>query len=128
MKVIVDAFRKQNDRPVPGEHLELSGGKRLQIDVASEGRKYGVAYITPQERFELGGALPPRDPRMGDALQLVRGFGEDSEARILVLHDTEYLYDDHVGEEHESTTITAENKLERDVRDFLVRAQAEHWP
>ena len=65
---------------------------------------------------------------MGDALQLVRGNGADADARILLLYDEDYLYDDHVGTEREETTITAEKKLERDVRDFLVRAQTERWP
>ncbi len=32
------------------------------------------------------------------------------------------------GTEHEATTITAENKLKRDVRDFIVRARTEKWP
>jgi hypothetical protein len=65
---------------------------------------------------------------MGDALQLVRGTGPDAEARILVLYDEDYLYDDHIGTEREATTITAEKKLGRDVRDFLVKAQSESWP
>ena len=50
------------------------------------------------------------------------------DARVLVVHDSDYLYDDHVGEGHEDTTVTAELKLRRDVRDFLVRAHAERWP
>ncbi len=87
-----------------------------------------MAYVTGQERLELGDALPPRDPSMGDALQLVSGIGAEGDARVLLLYDSDYLYDDHVGEEHEETTVTAELKLRRDVRDFLVRAHAEKWP
>jgi hypothetical protein len=65
---------------------------------------------------------------MGDALQLVRGADNEADARILLLYDEDYLYDDHIGTEHEETTITAEKKLARDVRDFLVRAHSERWP
>jgi hypothetical protein len=57
-----------------------------------------------------------------------RGNGGDADARILVLHDTNYLYDDQVGTQHEETIQTAERKLARDVRDFVVRAHAENWP
>jgi hypothetical protein len=96
--------------------------------VAAQGKKYGVAYVTTNERVRLGVALPAREPSMGDALQLVSGQGDDGDARVLVLQDTSYLYDDHVGEEHRETTVTAELKLRRDVRDFLVRAHAEKWP
>jgi hypothetical protein len=65
---------------------------------------------------------------MGDALQLVSGLGADGDARILLLHDTDYVYDDQVGGAHEKSTIAAELKLRRDVRDFLVRAHGANWP
>jgi hypothetical protein len=113
---------------VPGRKIELTAGKRLEVDVGSQGKKYGVAYVALNERMTLGSALPPRDPAMGDALQLVRGLGPEADARILVLHDSEYQYDDQLGAERSVTSITAERKLERDVRDFLVRAHAERWP
>jgi hypothetical protein len=128
IRVIIRAFHDQNAAPVPGRQVELPAGKPLKIDVGSQGRKYGVAYVTGAERLSLGAALPERDPALGDALQLVRGKGADSEARVLILYDEDYLYDDHIGTEREETTITAEKKLARDVRDFLVKAQAERWP
>jgi hypothetical protein len=128
IEIIARAFRDEHDNPAPGRKVEIAHGKLLGIDVGSEGRKYGVAYVTPNERAELGTALPGRDPSMGDALQLVNGMGEEETTRILVLHDTDYTYDDQVGTRHEETTITAERKLARDVRDFLVRAHAEKWP
>jgi hypothetical protein len=128
VELIVEAFREEHDSPVPGGDVSLSETKKLHVDVNSQERKYGVAYVTAQERLVLGAALPPRDPTMGDALQLVSGLGADGDARVLVLEDTEYLYDDNVGEAHESSGLTAELKLKRDVHDFLVRAHAEKWP
>jgi len=127
-EVIIEAFHDENDSPAPGTDVALSPTKHLHVDVASQGHKYGVAYVTAQERTDLGAALPPRDPAMGDALQLVSGLGADGDARVLVLEDTEYLYDDNVGEAHEASALTAELKLKRDVHDFLVRAHAEKWP
>jgi len=128
IRVIIRAFHDQKDAPVPGRKVELPAGKPLEMDVGSMGHKYGVAYVTGSERVQIGNAIQPRDPSMGDALQLVRGTGHDADARILLLHDDDYLYDDHVGSGREETFITAEKKLTRDVRDFLVRAQSEHWP
>jgi hypothetical protein len=124
----LQAFQDERDLPVRGKPVSLAPGKQLEVDVAAQGRKYGVAYVTVNERQALGNALAPRDPSMGDALQLVSGIGEDGDARVLVLQDSDYLYDDHMGEEHQETTVTAELKLRRDVRDFLVRAHAEKWP
>jgi hypothetical protein len=128
IEIILAAFADERDHPVPGRIVRLSQGSELEIDVGSQGKKYGVAYVTTNERVKLGANLPAREPSMGDALQLVSGLGEDSDARVLVLQDSSYLYDDHVGEEHRETTVTAELKLRRDVRDFLVRAHAEKWP
>ena len=128
VEVIIEAFREEHDSPVRGGDVALSETRKLHVDVAAQDRKYGVAYVTAQDRLELGPALPPRDPAMRDALQLVSGLGQDGDARVLVLEDSEYLYDDHVGEAHEASGLTAELKLKRDVHDFLVRAHSEKWP
>jgi hypothetical protein len=108
--------------------LVLSETRNLHVDVNAQDRKYGVAYVTAKERLEMESLLPPRDPAMGDALQLVSGLGADEDARVLVLQDLDYSFDDHVGEAHEASTLTAELKLKRDVHDFLVRAHVEKWP
>ncbi|HEY3233596.1 MAG TPA: hypothetical protein VGJ84_02700 [Polyangiaceae bacterium] len=132
IEIIARAFRDEHDRPLPGRKIDLGDGTLLQVDVGSEGKKYGVSYVTPQERADLGSALPPREPSKGDTLQpplqLVSGSGNDRDARILVLYDTDYVYDDQVGTGHEESIITAEGKLARDVRDFLVRAHTDRWP
>ena len=128
IELIIEAFRDEQDRPVRGGDLQLSDTQTLHIDVNAQDRKYGVAYVTAPERIALGSTLPPRDPAMGDALQLVSGLGADSAARVLVLQDSDYAFDDHLGEAHESSTLTAELKLKRDVHDFLVRAHSEKWP
>jgi hypothetical protein len=128
IELIIQAFREEKDHPVPGTTIALTESKQIHIDVGSKDRKYGVAYVTAGERLELGTALPDKDPAMGDALQLVSGLGEDGDARILVLRDSDYLYDDHVGDDHEQQSVTAELKLKRDVHDFIVRAHAEKWP
>jgi hypothetical protein len=128
VQVIAQAFHDEHDAPVPGRAIPIAEGKALEVDVMGDGRKYGVAYVTPNERAALGAALPARAADMGDALQLVHGTGADAETRVLILHDTEYRYDDQIGTAHEQTTITAERRLARDVRDFLVRAHAERWP
>ena len=128
VEIISTAFREENDRGVTGRSIALASGKELQVDVTGAGKKYGVAYVTANERRSLGLSVPAAQPGMEDALHLVRGTRGDSDARILVLQDTDYLYDDQVGEDHEATVLTAEGKLDRDVRDFIVRAHAEKWP
>ncbi len=128
VQVIAAAFASEGEPPIAGKSVELDTNKVLQIDVQAKEHKFAVAYLTQSERAALGNALPPRDPAMPDALQLVSGAGEHADVRVLVLYDYDYMYDDHLGGLHNASTVTAERKLERDVRDFLVRAHAEAWP
>lgn len=128
LELIIEAFHEEHDRPVRGGDLVLSNSLMLHVDVNALDHKYGVAYLTAPERASLGSTLPPRDPALGDALQLVSGVGTDSDARVLVLQDLDYVFDDHLGEVHEASSLTAELKLKRDVHDFLVRAHTEKWP
>ncbi|MEZ4232612.1 MAG: hypothetical protein R3B89_25775 [Polyangiaceae bacterium] len=127
VRLIADVMRSEGDRPTNARRMQIQEGIEIEVDVGSAGHKYGVAYTNAAERSRIASALPQVDPG-SDALVLVNGMGDESDARILVLRDDSYMYDDHVGTEHEETTITAENKLKRDVRDFLVRARAEKWP
>lgn len=128
IELIIQAFREEKDRPVPGGAVALTESKRIHVDVIASEHKYGVAYVTAAERLELGTALPDKDPSMGDALQLVSGLGEDGDARVLVLRDSDYLYDDQLVPGHGQPSLTAEMKLKRDVHDFIVRAHVESWP
>ncbi len=128
VQIIISAFKDEGTQAVRGRRVKLAGGKTIEVDVGAPGKKFGVAYTTPAERRKIGKSIPSRDASMGDALILVRGTGDDREARILVLNDSDYFYDDQVGTDHEHTTIAAEGKLRRDVRDFVVRAKAEQWP
>ncbi len=125
IEVIAEAFRDQSEQPVPGPDVALSPQHPLHMDVLAQGKRFGVAYVTSAERSSLGNALQPRDPNRQDALQVVTGIDADGDARVCVLYETDYLYDDQVGEAHERSTLTAELKLRRDVRDFLVIAHRE---
>jgi hypothetical protein len=128
ISVILQAFQDERDPAVRGRPVMLPLGIPLEVDVAAPSQKYGVAYVTRAEQQKLGAALQPRDQRAGDALRLVIGVGDAGQAHVLLLYDTDYLYDDQGGDGTRETTITAELKLRRDVRDFLVLARSKKWP
>lgn len=128
IEIIVRTLKAERDQAVMGRMVTLAGDKPLIVDVTAAGHKWGISFLTARERHLLGAAVPLPVSGMEEALHLVRGTGSDFDARILVLHDTNYLYDDEAGKEHEATILTAEAKLERDVRDFATRAHAERWP
>lgn len=126
--VILQAFQDERDPAVRGRPVMLPLGISLEVDVAAPSQKYGVAYVTSAEQHKVGAALRPREQRAGDPLRLVIGTGEAGPSHVLLLYDTDYLYDDQTGDGNRETTVTAELKLRRDVRDFLVLARSRKWP
>jgi hypothetical protein len=104
--------------------LEMVNGRSLTVDEAAAGHKYGIAYLSHEQQTALGDAIPKGDPN-ADALVVV---DSDSGDRILVLSERDYMTDDLEGEAHSSTTIAAEAKIQRDARDFLLKAVRDKWP
>ncbi len=97
--------------------------KRVRLEIAAAGRKFGVAYLTPEDWADVGDTLPPR--AANGELVVVRGEGG---TRILCLFAADYADDDQTGDGRTATTIAADRRLERDVRDFLQRAEEQSWP
>src|SRR3954471_8248144 len=126
--IMAQAFKDESETPSEGREIHLATGKTLRIDVASAGHKYGVAYVTASDMATLDAKtdLPPHSPT-GD-LPIVQGTGTDADAVVLILFADDYTSDDLSGEQHESTTITSEKKLARDVRDFIVQAKSRNLP
>ena len=95
-------------------------GKPIHIDVGVEGQKYGVAYVTQEDVAALGDAIKPANKK-DEMLRVERA--DDDETRIVILYQSNYVYDDLMGDAHEQTTITAEKALSRDVQDFITYAR-----
>jgi hypothetical protein len=126
LQVIADAIHDEGLQPTAGRAIPVGAAQALEMDVGVEGSRFGVAYTTEPERAALGAALAPRE--FEGQLQLVDGVGEEGGTRVLILHATDYMLDDHLGTDYEASTITAERKLARDVRDFVVEAKEKRWP
>jgi len=127
--IIAQAYADSDQAATEGRDIKLATGKMLHVDVGTSGHKYGVAYMTTGDISALDAKtdLPPHVAGSTD-LPIVTGSGPDADTVVLVLFADDYQYDDLAGEQHESTTITAEKKLTRDVRDFLVQARSKNLP
>lgn len=128
LAVITQAYRDAGAAPAPGRPLRLKTGKSVRVDVGTEGRHFGIAYLTGADQSLLDAEkdLPPHTP--GGDLPVVQGAGVDSDAVILVLFADDYQYDDFLGTDREAPGIAAEKKLARDVRDFLAQARLRRLP
>ncbi|MET0594977.1 MAG: hypothetical protein ABW133_19920 [Polyangiaceae bacterium] len=128
LSIIAQAYRDAGAAPAAGRPLRLTTGKSLRVDVGTEGRRFGIAYLTgaDQSLLDPQSDLPPHTP--GGDLPVVQGVGVDSDSVILVLFADDYQYDDFLGTDRESPGIAAEKKLARDVRDFLAQARLRKLP
>jgi hypothetical protein len=126
LDVIARAVKKAKLKAVDGRDIVTDGGD-VHIDVAVDDHQFGVVYLTDNDRANSDTSRLPRREGKSNKLLVARGIGKATGAVVLILYDTDYLYDDQVGEEHEQTAITAERTLERDVTDFLVTAKSEKW-
>jgi hypothetical protein len=126
IEIIRNAVVAEGAQPAPGRDEVLStSAKTIHIDVSIDGKKYGIVYVSDDDKALLGDAIPAPNQK-DEKLKLARA-GKDSDIRLVLLYQTNYRYDDLVGEGHEQTTITAENGLTRDVRDFVNHARAQKF-
>lgn len=128
VSLIAQAFDDTGIQPTSGREILLPTGKKLQIDVSAHGHQWGIAYITRADlaALDANADLPPRPTN--DDLAVVQGHGPDAGSVVLILFADDYSYDDHLGEERQKSSIVAEKKLQRDVRDFVVQAKARRLP
>jgi hypothetical protein len=126
--IILQVYKDAGATASAGRPVRLSTGRSMRVDVGTEGRRYGIAYLTGADRALLdeNADLPPHAP--GGDLPVVQGAGPDLDAVILVLFAEDYQYDDFRGTEREAPGIAAERKLARDVRDFLAQARLRKLP
>jgi len=120
--LIARTFQDAGTAP-EADRLETVRERPVRLEVAAAGHTFGVAYLTRDDWSKAGESLPPR-PTNG-ALAIAVG---DRGTHILCLFADDYAEDDETGDEHRSTTIAADRRLQRDVRDFLHRAETQRWP
>lgn len=129
LEVIGRAVRKKKMTPVEGHEITTQLGGKLRADVILQEKKWGIAFMTANDlTAEDAKPLPQKDSKRPNALVVVDAVNkEDAGLKVLVLFESDYLYDDQLGEEREQTMVTAENAIGRDVTDFLVQAGAQGW-
>jgi hypothetical protein len=122
VEILSRVFRDANVDVEHDREVTL-GGTTLRVDVAAAGHRYGVAYLPHEAQVQLGDAIPKHDAD-SEALVVVDASQGD---RVLLLYERDYMTDDLEGEAHSATTIAAESKIERDARDFVVKAARDQW-
>lgn len=125
LAIIGEALADAGVPAVRGWSVELAARTRLAVDYRLRDSSFGIAWISPQDRVELGTAVP--EPAPGGQLRIVPGTGSDAGTQILVLEYSAYEYANEPEHVHRGLPGAHETevRLRRDVHDFLeyVRGQ-----
>jgi len=127
--IIAKCLDREGLKPTDGVVVQFDG-KPIKVDVMAGGRGFGVAYLSPNDLGSLADhPLGKKKKLPGDPLRIESGAAEGGGGaiRFVVLYSTDYQYDDTEGSGHEATVMTAENKLDRDVRDFVMITRREKF-
>lgn len=125
LQLISKTVREYDRSPVKGGFIEVAEGKHLQVDIGIG--KLGVAYLTSAERRELAEAMPILKQRRRTSLFIHNGREGDLYIKVLVLTAEDYAFDEYRGTDRTVSSIAAEHRLKRDVRDFVVQARSRGW-
>lgn len=119
--LVENALARGHGWSVPIQH-----GLELEVDVRLAQSRFGIEWMSPQDRADLGDAVP--GPTSSGNLRIVPGHGEGHEdVQILILEHSTY---DFVNErEHvqagRAGARETEERLRRDVLDFIHYVQGQ---
>lgn len=125
VEIIRRTMDQQGLKAAPAREENVNG-KPVRVDVGVDGKQFGVIFLTQEDAEKAGDAIEPAPKGEDQPLRLVTG-GPEGDAKFVVLYQSAYAYDDHLGESHQETTIASEGKLARDVKDFLIRATSKGY-
>ncbi|MCB9591526.1 MAG: hypothetical protein H6719_02230 [Sandaracinaceae bacterium] len=106
--------------------VPIRHGQELEVDVRLAQSHFGIEWMSPQDRADLGDAVP--GPTTTGNLRIVPGFGDGhTEDQILILEHSTY---DFVNERESVQAGRAgaretEERLRRDVLDFIHYVQGQ---
>ncbi|MCL2823606.1 MAG: hypothetical protein FWD57_06415 [Polyangiaceae bacterium] len=104
----------------------LQGGVSVTQDVGVQNRKLGFVYLTAADAREIEGDSLATRPE-GSDLTVRLGDGGDVGMRVVILYESDYAYDESAGSGRTATVVSAENRLTRDARDFVIIARKNRW-
>ena len=99
--------------------IAVSREQAMSVDLRLADGRFGVEWVSPQDRMNLQEWLPTPDEE--GSLRLMPGSGDDAQVQVLVLdHSTyEFTRDREAILRGHPAAAEVESRLRRDVRDFL---------
>lgn len=125
MEIVAEVLAEEGIARGASWTVQITPETELDVDVRLASSSFGIEWMSPQDRADLGEAIP--GPAAEGRLRIVPGIGADESAQVLVLEHTTYRHanDREAVQSGAPGAGDAEGRLRRDVRDFLhhVRGQ-----
>lgn len=125
LTLIGEVFAEEGVPLSSGWALTVGQDTPLSVDLRVGSTHYGIEWMSPQDRADLGDAVP--GPTDNGQLRLVPGRDGETDAQVWVLEHSRYEFANE--REHVQSGVAgagdAEARLRQDARDFLhyVRGQ-----
>ncbi len=105
--------------------VDVAAPDPLRVDVRVADSRFGIEWVSAQDRANLGDDLPAPPP--GGELQILPGHGEDEDVEVLLLDAQRYRYHPERDAVYEgaASSSEAEDRVRRDVHDFLEYARGQ---
>jgi hypothetical protein len=105
--------------------ISLSHETQLEVDVRLGGSMFGIEWMSPQDREDMGDQVP--GPTGDDRLRIVPGYGTDEGAQVLVLEHSsfEYANEREAVQRGTAGAHDVENRLRGVLRDYLDYARGQ---
>jgi len=105
--------------------VPVGAGTELEVDIRLAQSPFGIEWMSPQDRVDVGEAVP--GPTGDDRLRIVPGTGDAADSQVLILEHSTYDYvneREHVQAGRAGARET-EERLRRDVIDFVHYVQGQ---
>lgn len=120
LQLITGTLDRKGVSHARGWKVNIGEEAPLNVDLHLADTRFGIEWVSPQDRAERGDALPHPDP--DGQLQIKPGTKKDARMQVLILDFTTYRYSPDPELVHHGTMDfrTARSRLQRDVVDFLI--------
>jgi hypothetical protein len=125
LEIVAADITERGFRPAPPVKVELGNQAWLECDIAVDGEKIAIEYLTDQDRRQAVD-IPP--PAPGSRLHVVPGRLEPAQpglpgdpVYVFLIDDRKYVYQYNPTSDRRAdvTVAEVEDRLRRDLADFL---------
>jgi hypothetical protein len=129
LEMILNILHERGYKTTYGTKLKLSNGVEFACDINVDGQNIAIEYLTAKNAADMGGPVPP--PAPGSRLHVLPAHAivtdqgsntiQSKSIYVFIMDENKYIYQYNPTSDHRAdvTYHEVENRIRRDVKDFL---------